>query len=114
MRHGYDPEEMAYLNPAAAAMCCSDQVPGRDKPGMTRPGDCRGQYRGMWKPNVAYARGDVVYTCPDYEQPSAENLWRATRTHCATEDDRPESGIHWMQTWQVRLQPGQPDNLDEF
>lgn len=100
--------QMAYLNPAALARITS----GMNGPADT--GTCRGQYRGMWAPGVAYAIGDVVYICPDYEEPSEGNLYRALRTHCAAEDDRPESGIMWPRFWQVRLRPGQSDDLDDL
>lgn len=112
--HGLDMDAVAYLNPAAMALCCSGRTPGRERPGETQPADCRGVYRGMWKPGVAYARGDVVYICADYEEPSSEYLWRALRTHCADESDRPESGMDSLRTWQIRLRPGQPDHLDDL
>lgn len=105
----FDVLQMAYLNPAAMSRCYgSGSARGYD------PATCRGQYRGMWQPGKAYAVGDVIYICADYEEPSEGNLYRALRTHCAAEDDRPESGVMWMRFWQVRLRPGQNDDLDEF
>lgn len=113
MPHGLDLAAVEYLNPAALAMCCRSGIPNDNNPAPGRT-PCVGVYRGMWKPGVAYATGDVVYICADYEEPNSENLWRARRTHCAAEDDRPESGVNWRRTWQVRLRPGQSDNLDDL
>lgn len=109
----FDIAAVEYLNPAAMALCCGGGIIRDNNPPAGR-GPCVGVYRGMWKPGVAYAAGDVVYICADYEEPNSEFLWRARRTHCASEDDRPESGINWRRTWQVRLRPGQSDNLDDL
>jgi hypothetical protein len=112
MPRGLDFAAVEYLNPAAVALCCFSQSPASQR--ANQPVTCQGVYRGMWKEGIAYAKGDVIYICSDYEEPSSENLWRAVRTHCASEADRPESGVNWRRTWQVRLRPGQPDNLDDL
>lgn len=103
MPQGIDMDALQYLNPAAVSLFCP-------RPG--RVSACPDVFRGMWKPQVAYATGDVVYICSDYEEPSSENLWKALRTHCADEEDRPESGANWLRTWTVRLRPDQPDDLE--
>lgn len=113
MAQGLDFEAVAYLNPAVLDMCCNSGLTVRRSTAVSRS-TCRGVFRGMWKPGVAYATGDVVYVCSDYAEPSSENLWRARRTHCAAEEDRPESGENWSRTWQVRLRPGQPDVLEDL
>jgi hypothetical protein len=115
MAQGLDFDAVAYLNPAAMDRCCSSGVSlTRTTTTAYSAATCRGVFRGMWKAGVAYALGDVVYICSDYEEPSSENLWRARRTHCAVEEDRPESGVNWARTWQVRLRPGQPDVLEDL
>lgn len=107
MADGIDMDALAYLNPGAVHLF-HQQMPSR----TNRDRACPAVFRGMWKPGVAYATDDVVYICSDYEEPSEENLWRALRTHCAAEEDRPESGENWLRTWSVRLRPGQSDDLD--
>lgn len=113
MPYGLDLDAVEYLNPAAMAMCCQNGLIRDTSPPAGRS-RCAGTFRGMWKPGVAYAAGDVIYICSDYEEPNSENLWRALRTHCAAEEDRPESGANWRRTWQTRLRPGQTDNLDDL
>lgn len=114
MAHGLDFDAVAYLNPAVLDMCCSSGLTVRRTGVAYSSSTCRGTFRGMWKPGVAYAVGDVVYICSDYEEPSSEYLWRARRTHCAADEDRPESGVNASRTWQIRLRPGQPDVLEDL
>lgn len=115
MPHGLDYDTLEYLNPAALSVCTlTTRTAASFSSSLTGPAQCTGTFRGMWKPGVAYARGDVVYICADYEEPTDENLWKAMRTHCAAEEDRPESGVNWRRTWQIRIRPGQPDHLDDL
>jgi len=109
MADGIDMDALSYLNPAAVHLF-HQQTRSRSN----RAPSCPDIFRGMWKPGVAYAVGDVVYICSDYEEPSQENLWRSLRTHCAAEEDRPESGENWLRTWAVRLKPDQTDDLYEI
>lgn len=113
MPHGLSLTAVETLNPAALAMCCRSGILSDRNP-ASGSNSCTGVFRGMWKPGVAYAAGDVIYICADYEEPTSENLWRARRTHCASEEDRPESGPNWRRTWQIRLRPGQTDNLEDL
>lgn len=113
MPEGLDLAAVEYLNPAALELCCRTGVTTDHHPVAARNG-CTGVFRGMWKPGVAYAAGDVVYICADYEEPTSESLWRARRTHVGDEMDRPESGPNWRRTWTLRARPGQSDNLDDL
>jgi len=115
MPYGLDYDALEYLNPAALSVCTLSSPATAAQDGYPlRSASCTGVFRGMWKAGVAYARGDVIYVCADYEEPTQENLWKALRTHCASEEDRPESGVNWRRTWQIRIRPGQPDHLDDL
>lgn len=97
------------MNDAWNAMCCgqrrADAIPASE---IRR---CRGVYRGMWMQGEAYAAGDVVFICEEYEMPGSGSLYLALRTHCASLEDRPEYGMEWPTTWRIRLKPGQVDDL---
>lgn len=113
MPNGIDLAAVEYLNPAALELCCRSGLMSDSNP-PAGSNSCRGVFRGMWKEGVAYAAGDVVYICADFEEPTLESLWRARRTHCADEMDRPESGPNWRRTWSLRIRPGQSDTLDDL